>query len=74
MQIARDLYLLEYTGGRLHIPTISSATSVKLIKEAKKKGLNVSCSVSAHHLILTDNELDSFDSNVKVTPTTAYKK
>ena len=68
MQIARDLYLLEYTGGRLHIPTISSATSVKLIKEAKKKGLKVSCSVSAHHLILTDNELDSFDSNVKVTP------
>ena len=68
MQIARDLYLLEYTGGRLHIPTISSATSVKLIKEAKKKGLKVSCSVSAHHLTLTDNELDSFDSNVKVTP------
>ncbi len=68
MQIARDLYLLEYTGGKLHIPTISSATSVKLIKEAKKKGLKVSCSVSAHHLTLIDDELDSFDSNIKVTP------
>ncbi len=68
MQIARDLYLLEYTGGKLHIPTISTATSVKLIKEAKKKGLQVSCSVSAHHLILTDNELEAFDSNIKVTP------
>jgi dihydroorotase len=68
MQIARDLYLLEYTGGKLHIPTISTATSVKLIKEAKKKGLQVSCSVSAHHLILTDAELEAFDSNIKVTP------
>ena len=68
MQIARDLYLLEYTGGKLHIPTISSASSVQLIKEAKKKGLQVSCSVSAHHLTLVDNELDFFDSKVRVTP------
>ena len=50
IQIARDLYLLEYTGGKLHIPTISTAKSVQLIKEAKKKGLQVTCSVSAHHL------------------------
>ncbi len=68
LQIARDLFLLEYTGGKLHIPTISTATSVQLIKEAKKKGLNVSCSVSAHHLILTDDALSEFDSNVKVNP------
>ena len=67
-QVARDLYLLEYTGGKLHIPTISTAKSVQLIKEAKKKGLEVSCSVSAHHLILTDDELEGFDSKVKVTP------
>ena len=68
LQIARDLFLLEYTGGKLHIPTISTAESVKLIKEAKKKGLYVTCSVSAHHLTLTDDELHGFDSNVKVTP------
>jgi dihydroorotase len=68
MQVARDLFLLEYTGGKLHIPTISSATSVKLIKEAKKKGLNVTCSVAAHHLVLTDEELAGFDSRVKVSP------
>jgi dihydroorotase len=68
MQIARDLFLLEYTGGKLHIPTISTAKSVELIKEAKKKGLKVSCSVSAHHLILTDDELQFFDSKIKVTP------
>tara|TARA_B100000787_G_C16199267_1_gene303646 strand:+ start:7068 stop:8324 length:1257 start_codon:yes stop_codon:yes gene_type:complete len=74
IQIARDLYLLEYTGGRLHIPTISSATSVELIKEAKKKGLNVSCSVTAHHLTLIDDELHLFDSKVKVTPPLRTKK
>ena len=68
LQIARDLFLLEYTGGKLHIPTISTAKSVELIKEAKKKGLNVSCSVAAHHLLLTDDELHGFDSKAKVTP------
>lgn len=68
MQIARDLFVLEYTGGKLHIPTISTAKSVQLIKEAKKKGLQITCSVAAHHLILTDDELKSFDSNTKVLP------
>jgi len=68
IQIARDLFLLEYTGGRLHIPTITSAKSVQLIREAKKKGLCVSCSVTAHHLTLTDDELEGFDSNSKVSP------
>ena len=68
LQIARDLYLLEYTGGKLHIPTISTAGAVKLIREAKRKGLDVSCSVAAHHLFLTDREIASFDTNYKVNP------
>jgi dihydroorotase len=68
IQIARDLFLLEYTGGKLHIPTISTAKSVDLIKEAKKKGLQVSCSVSAHHLTLSDDELQTFDSDYKTNP------
>ncbi len=68
LQIARDLFLLEYTGGKLHIPTISTAKSIKLIADAKKKGLDVSCSVSAHHLFLTDDELNEFNTNYKVTP------
>ena len=68
LQIGRDLALLEYTGGKLHIPTISTAKAVQLIKEAKKKGLDVSCSVSAHHIFLTDNEIQSFDTNFKVKP------
>lgn len=68
LQIARDLFILEYTGGYLHIPTISTARSVKLIGEAKRKGLNVSCSVAVHNLLFSDEVLDSFDSNYKVLP------
>lgn len=68
LQIARNLFLLEYTGGKMHIPTISTAKSVELIKEAKSKGLNVTCSVSVHQLILTDDVLNNFDTRYKVLP------
>jgi dihydroorotase len=68
LQVARDLFLLEYTQGKLHIPTISTAKSVQLIREAKTKGLNVSCSVAIHNLILTDDELEGFDTSYKVSP------
>ncbi len=68
IEIARNLFLLEYTGGKLHIPTISTAKSVQLIKEAKVKGLDVTCSVAVHQLVLTDEALEEFDSRYKVTP------
>lgn len=68
LQIARNLFLLEYTGGKMHIPTISSSKSIQLIKDAKAKGLNVTCSVSVHHLVLTDEKLEGFDTRFKVTP------
>ncbi len=68
LMVARNLFLLEYTGGKLHIPTISTAKSVELIKEAKDKGLNVTCSVSVHHLVMTDEKLEGFDTRYKVTP------
>ena len=68
IQVARDLFLLEYTGGKLHIPTISTEKSVDLIRQAKAKGLDVSCSVAVHNLVLNDEELFGFDANTKVTP------
>lgn len=68
LQIARNLFLLEYTGGKMHIPTVSSAKTVQLIKEAKAKGLNATCSVSVHHLVLTDEKLETFDTRHKVMP------
>ena len=68
LHIIRNLFLLDYTGGKIHFPTISSAKSVQLIKEAKSKGLNVSCSVAVHHLVLTDEKLVNFDTRFKVVP------
>lgn len=68
LAVARNLFLLEYTGGKLHIPTVSTARSVQLIKEAKAKGLNVTCSAAVHHLTLTDEELSEFDTRYKVIP------
>lgn len=68
LQIARDLSLLEYTGGKLHIPTISTAKSVELIREAKKKKLDVTCSVAIHNLYFTDATLTDFNTHFKVLP------
>ena len=68
LQVARNLFLLEYTGGKLHIPTISTQGSIKLIKEAKAKGLQVTCSVAVHNLVLNDEILMGFDSRYKVLP------
>ncbi len=68
IHVARNLFLLEYTGGKLHIPTISSAASAALIKQAKAKGLQVSCSVAVSNLVLTDEVLDGFDTRYKLMP------
>ncbi len=68
LQVARDLFLLEYTGGKLHIPTISTAKSVDLVREAKAKKLDISCSVAIHNLCFTDDTITDFDTNYKVLP------
>ena len=68
IQVARALGIAEYTGGKIHIPTLSTAKSVQLIQEAKAKGIRVSCSVSVHHLVLNDSCLVGFDSRYKVSP------
>ena len=68
LMVARDLYLAEYTESRIHFSTISTERSVDLIREAKKKGLQVTCDVAVHHLLLTDEALMGFDSQYKVKP------
>jgi dihydroorotase len=68
LMIARDLYLAEYTVSKIHFSTVSTARSVELIREAKRKGLEVTCDVAAHHLVLTDEALMGFDSMYKVKP------
>ncbi len=68
LMVGRDLQILEYTGGKLHFNSISSAKSIELIAKAKKKGLNISCDVASYNLLLRDEEVDSFDSRFKTLP------
>jgi dihydroorotase len=73
IMIMRDLKLLEYSGIKsdkplLHFSTISTEESVNLIREAKKKGLPVSCDIAAHQLAFTDESLIDFDTDLKVFP------
>jgi dihydroorotase len=74
LQVARDLFLLEYTEGKLHIPTISTSKSVELVREAKAKKLDVTCSVALHNIFFTDDFLSDFDTNFKVLPPLRTKK
>jgi dihydroorotase len=66
--VQRNINLLSYAGGKMHIPTVSSKYSLDCIKQAKNKNLKVSAGVAAHQLLLNDEELEGFDTNLKVTP------
>ena len=68
LMLKRDLDLLAYTNSRLHVHNISTAESVKLIKNAKAKGLQVTASVSIMHLIYNHTAVENFDSNYKLSP------
>lgn len=77
IQVARDLALLQYTGGKLHFPAISTPNTVEHIRKAREQGLDVSCSVSIHSLYYSQENIEEFDSNFKVLPPLrekAYKK
>lgn len=66
--VQRDLELLRYAGGRLHMMGISTKESVDLIRKAKQEKLPVTCSVFVHHLISDEATVKDFDSNYKVFP------
>ncbi|MCB0698474.1 MAG: dihydroorotase [Chitinophagales bacterium] len=66
--INRDLQLLRYTGSRLHFTGVSTAAGVEMIRKAKREKLNVTCSVTPYHLLLTDEVLKGYDSLYKVSP------
>jgi dihydroorotase len=66
--VARDLVLAEFTGGRLHCAHISSAGALRLIRDAKTRGINVTCEVTPHHFLLTDEAVRGFDTNTKMSP------
>ena len=66
-EIERDIRLVEETGCRFHICHISTKESVALIREAKSKGLPVTCETAPHYLLLTDNDLQE-DGKWKMNP------
>ncbi len=68
LMIQRDLYLLEYTGSRLHLSDLSTAGGVDLVRRAKARGLPVTASVMAMHLCFSENAIRDFDSNYKLSP------
>ena len=67
-RIARDIEICRMTGGRLHIQHLSTARALELVKAAKAQGVNITCEVCPHHLLLTDEALRSFDAVYKVAP------
>lgn len=66
--VARDIMLAEYTGSPLHIAHVSSKGAVKLIREAKERGVRVTAEATPHHLTLTDEEVRTFNTAFKVNP------
>jgi dihydroorotase len=66
--VYRDLELARLTGGRLHLCHLSTARSVELVRAAKRDGVRVTAEVTPHHLVLTDEELAGYDTNLKVNP------
>ncbi len=74
LMLQRNIAVLEYTGGKLHIPTISTKGSADLIKKAKANGLHITCGVASHNLLLDDSVLFDFNTNYKVNPPLRSKK
>ena len=68
VMVARDILLAELTGGHLHVAHVSTAGSVRMIREAQARGLKVTAEATPHHFWLTDEECCSFDPNVKMAP------
>jgi len=66
--VARDIALAELTGGRLHIAHVSTRGAVELIKSAKARGVRVTAEATPHHLALTDEAVEGYDTNAKMNP------
>ena len=68
VMVARDILIAEFTSTRVHIAHVSTAGSVRLIRNAKKRGLKVTAETAPHYFTLTDESLQSYDTNFKVNP------
>lgn len=68
IMIKRDIDLLRYTQSKLHLTGVSTQKGFELIADAKKEGLGISCSVTPYHLFFCDEDLQTYDTNLKVNP------
>ncbi len=68
VMVARDVLLAKATGAWLHVAHVSTRESIEIIAAAKQKGVKVTCEVTPHHLVLTDEAVRTFDTNTKVNP------
>jgi len=68
IMIFRDILLAESTGGGLHIAHVSTAGSVKLIREAKKRGVNITAETCPHYFSITEDAVEGYNTNAKVNP------
>ncbi|WP_026462759.1 dihydroorotase [Adhaeribacter aquaticus] len=66
--VSRDLQLLEYSGGKLHLSLLSTAGAINMVREAKVRGLAVTCDVASYQVAFTDEDILDFDTNYKVNP------
>jgi dihydroorotase len=66
--VARDLLLAEMTGGRYHVAHVSTVEAIDLVRQAKGRGLAVTCEAAPHHFALSDQTVQSFDTNLKMSP------
>jgi dihydroorotase len=66
--VARDLVMAEATGGRLHVMHLSTARSLDMVRQAKRRGVRVTCEVTPHHFTLTDEAVLAHGTNAKVNP------
>lgn len=66
--VARDIMLAEYAGSRVHVAHISSARAVDIVRQAKKRGVRVTCEVTPQHLTMTDECVNLFDTSTKINP------
>jgi len=68
VMVARDIELVEWVGGSYHVAHVSAARTVDLVRDAKRRGLPVTCEVTPHHFTLTDEACLSYDTSTKVAP------
>ena len=68
INIYRDIQILNYTNGKLHIPYVNTKIGVELIRDAKKRNLNITASTSLAHLIFSDKDIKEFNTNLKINP------